>query len=89
MHLSGCGSVTIAQMKGKKGHLCVQVEPSVKAASVSALRDMPGRTATDLCVLRIVELQKEEELVIYLWVCVCALKTGLALTALFLGILTT
>lgn len=64
MHLSGCGSVTIALMKVKMGHLFVQVAPSAKVASVSALRDSPGHTATDLCALRTVELQKAEELVI-------------------------
>lgn len=55
MHLSGCGGVTRALMRAKRGHLCVQVEPSAREGFVSALRDMLDLTATGPCALRIVE----------------------------------
>lgn len=55
MHLSGCGGVTRALMRVKKGHLYVQVEPFAKGGSASALRDTEDPTATGPCVLRIVE----------------------------------
>lgn len=65
MHLSGCDSVTTALMREKRSHLCVQVEPSAKAGFVSVLRDMVDPTATGPFVHRIVELQKEEGLVMW------------------------
>lgn len=37
------------------GHLLVQVEPSAKGGSVSALRDMVDHTATGQYALRTVE----------------------------------
>lgn len=55
MHLSGCSGVTRALMRVKRGHLCVQVEPSAKGGSVSALRDMVDPSATGPYALRIVE----------------------------------
>lgn len=60
MHRFGCGGVTRALMRDKRGHLCVQMELSAKEGSVSVLRDMADPTATDLYALRIVELQREE-----------------------------
>ena len=54
-HLSGCGDVTRALMREKMGHLLVQVGPSAKGASVSALRDMVDPTATGQYALRTAE----------------------------------
>lgn len=55
MHLSGCGVVTKVLMRVKRGHLRVQVEPSAKGVSVSALRDMVDPTVTGPCAHRSVE----------------------------------
>lgn len=55
MHLSGCGGVTRALTRVTRGHPCVQVEPSARVGSASALRDMGDPTVTDPRVLRIVE----------------------------------
>lgn len=55
MHLSGYDGVTRALMRVKRGLLCVQVEPSAREGSVSALRVMLDPTATGPCALRIVE----------------------------------
>lgn len=64
MRLSGYDGVSRALMRVKRDHLRVQVEPSAKVGSVSAIRDMGDHTVTGQYALRIVESQKEEEFVI-------------------------
>lgn len=42
-------------MKAKRGHLYVQVEPTAKVGSVSALKAMEDPTVTGPCALRTVD----------------------------------